>query len=204
MTSRILKVALPVFVVAALLIGGYFYWQHEKRYPSTDDASIQAHVINIAPRVSGKVVAIYVHDQEHVTQGQKLFDLDPVPFQLTVDKAEANLDTTRQQIEAAGMAVESARAVVVQREAELKDTQAETKRALIMVQQKYFSRAQGDVAVKNLHVAEAALTAAKSELQETIQKRGEIGPNNAQWRTAQTALLQAKLNLHYTHLTAPT
>ena len=201
--ARILKVFLPLCVLILLIIGGYFYWQHKKLYPSTNDAYVKADVLNIAPRISGKVTAVYVQDHQYVKQGQPLFDIDPTPFNIAVSQATAKLDSTRDQIAAANMAVQSSKAIVTQREAELLDTQAETKRIMAMVKKKYESESDGDLAIKNLRVAKAALLAAKSQLAQAIQKRGQMGPNNAQIRGAKAALDKAQLNLQYTHVAAP-
>lgn len=199
-----LKMSLPILVLIALLLGGYSYWQHQQVFPNTEDAYIQANVVDIAPRIDGKISAVYVHEHQHVTQGQSLFDIDSQPYQIAVAKAQAQLDSTNQEIAAADMAIQTAKASVVQRQAELTDTRSQTQRILSLVKKKYVSQADSDAAIKNLHVAEAELIAAKSELQEAIRKRGKLGLNNAQLREAQANLAQAQLNLQYTHVVAPT
>ena len=201
--TRILKVFLPVCILIALIIGGYFYFQHEKLNPNTDDAYIKADVLNIAPRVNGKITAIYVQDHQYVKKGQALFAIDPTPFNIAIAQAEAKVDSTRDQIAAANMAVKTSEAIVTQRDAELTDTRTETKRVLSMVKKKYESQSDGDLAVKNLRVAKAALIASKNQLAQAKQKRGQMGPNNAQIRGAQAALEKSKLELQYTHITAP-
>ncbi len=119
MIKKFVKVILPLFIIAILSIGGYFYWQHQNRYPSTDDAYIQADVINVASRVSGTVSEIDVRNEEHVQKGQLLFTIDPAPFTIELNKAQAQRDATRQKIQAADMAVKSARATVVERKQNL-------------------------------------------------------------------------------------
>ncbi len=203
MVARVLKITLPLLVIALLVLGGYHYWQHEQRYPNTDDAYIQAYVINIAPRIEGKVNGVFVHNHEHIKKGQLLFTIDPELYQIAVNKAQADLDNTQQMIDANEMAVESAQAVVTQRQAELADTQEQTKRTLLLVKDNYMSHADGDLATKNLRVAKATLQAAKSQLSKAIQQRGVMGSNNAQLRAAQATLAQAKLNLQYAKVTAP-
>ncbi|ABS77738.1 HlyD family secretion protein [Coxiella burnetii] len=204
MIKKFVKVILPLFIIAILSIGGYFYWQHQNRYPSTDDAYIQADVINVASRASGTVSEIDVRNEEHVQKGQLLFTIDPAPFTIELNKAQAQRDATRQKIQAADMAVKSARATVVERKAELTHTRLETKRILTLMKKQFVSRSDGDLAIKNLHVAEAALNAAQNQLEEMIEKRGELGDKNAQLRLAQAAVEKAKLDLQYTRVFAPT
>ena len=200
---KLLKTLVPLLILAGLITAGYFYWQHTRLYPSTDDAYVQADTINIAPRVTGKVVHVFVQDNEFVHQGQPLFDVDPTSYQIAVAQAQAQLDETIQQIKAASMAIESAQTIVTQRQAELADTLSDTQRVLIMAKKHYYSQAQQDLAIKNLRVAKAALATANSQLAEAIQTRGDPGPTNAQLRAAEAALAQTKLDLHNTHIVAP-
>ncbi len=201
--GKIIKIFIPVVIIAILLVGGYFYWQHQKFYPSTDDAYVQAHIVNIAPRIDGKIEAVYVQDHQHVKQGQPLFDIDPTPYKIALAKAQAAFGTAVLQYKAGNMAIKSAEYQVAEDNAQLVDTQSETRRMLVLVKKHYASESQGDLAVKNLHVAEASLKAAKSELAEAIQKRGPDGPQNPHLREAAAAVAQAKLNLQYTHVVAP-
>lgn len=202
--SKFFKIFIPMAIIAILLVGGYFYWQHQKFYPSTDDAYIQAHVVNITPRVDGKIETVFVQNHQHVKKGQSLFDIDPTFYKIALAKAKAAFGSAILQYKAADMAIKSAKYQVAQNQAQLVDTQAETRRILALVKQHYASESQGDLAVKNLHVAQAALKSAKSQLAQAIQTRGSIGPQNAHLREAATAIAQAKLNLQYTHVVAPT
>ncbi|WP_309567488.1 HlyD family secretion protein [Coxiella-like endosymbiont] len=71
------------------------------------------------------------------------------------------------------------------------------------MKKQFVSRAEGDLAIKNLDVAKAALTAAKKQLQELIVKRGQINDRNAQLRLAKAAIKKSRLDLEYTHVVAP-
>jgi membrane fusion protein (multidrug efflux system) len=84
---RPLMLALPI--VFAVLGGAYYL--AEQPYVSTDDAFVRAAKITVNARVAGQAVDIAVHDNEHVRQGQVLFRIDPEPYQIAVDQAEARL-----------------------------------------------------------------------------------------------------------------
>ena len=92
-----LLIAVP-FVLA--LIGGAV-WLHGGRTVGTDDAYVKADIAQIAPEVSGRVVEVLVHDHEAVAAGTPLVKIDPVPFRLALDKAEAELDNARTTVETA-------------------------------------------------------------------------------------------------------
>ena len=89
--SKQQKIVIFGSIVVLLLIIGYFTYQHFERYPSTDDAYVQANTVNIAAQVSGPVAAIFIHDHALVKKNQRLFQIDPAPFQIAVDHAKANL-----------------------------------------------------------------------------------------------------------------
>ena len=57
--------------------------------PRTDDASVTANIVGIAPRVSGPITEIAVKDNQFVKAGDLLFEIDPVPYQDAVDSADA-------------------------------------------------------------------------------------------------------------------
>ena len=60
---------------------------------STDDATIEAHVIPIAPKVSGYITALKVNDNQHVRKGEVLVEIDPRDYQLRVTAQKALLQS---------------------------------------------------------------------------------------------------------------
>jgi len=201
--SKFYKIFIPISIIIILFVAGYLYWRHEQLFPSTNDAYIKAHIVNIAARIDGKVVNVHVQDHQHVNKGQSLFDIDPAPYKIALNKAEAAFGSAVLQYKAANLAIDSAKYQVSQARAQLINAKSEAKRMLTLVKANYVSQSQGDIATKNLHVAQAALKATKSQLAEAIQKRGPTGPQNAHLREAAAAVAQAKLNLKYTHVLAP-
>jgi multidrug efflux system membrane fusion protein len=89
----------PVGVAIALLLVvlAAFFWVRTSlmAMPSTDDASIDGEVVHIAPLIGGRVIALAVHENQLVHKGDLLFRIDPVPYQINVAEAEANLDVAR-------------------------------------------------------------------------------------------------------------
>jgi multidrug efflux system membrane fusion protein len=75
-------------LISALVLAVIVYSIYED-YPRTDDASVTANVVDIAPRVSGPILTVAVKDNQFVKAGDLLFEIDPVPFQASVDGAEA-------------------------------------------------------------------------------------------------------------------
>lgn len=197
------KIILSFAMLAAMLLAGYGYLRHSRLYPKTDDAYIQAYVVNMGPRVSGYVDHTYVENNQSVTKGQLLFSLDPAVYQASLDKAQATLQQTIQTVSAQEKQVQFAKANLDEREAELINAEKNYHRINILVKKGTVSKAQGDETTSRLHVARAARQAANSRLAEIIQKLGKLHDANAQIQAAKAAVDQALLDLQYTRIYAP-
>ena len=197
------KWLIPLLSASVITLGLMGYWHHQSLFPSTDDAYIKAHTIQITPKVSGSLSAVFIQENQYVTQGQLLAQIDDAPFQLALSKAKANLERVKEQIAAADLNAQAAQAHVQQAEAEWAQAKADYARKVPLLQKGYLSKADGDVAKKTRDVALSSLHAAQSQLAEALQKRGRLGDGNAELISAETDVHQAELNLSYTRLIAP-
>ena len=91
---RPLLILFPILLAAV----GAAYYLAEEPYVSTDDAFVRAAKESVNARVAGQVVEIAVKDNQRVQRGQLLFQIDPEPYQIAVDQAEARLGSARLQI----------------------------------------------------------------------------------------------------------
>src|SRR6202163_391846 len=89
------------------------------RYPRTDDASVRANFIEIAPEVSGRLAQLPVKDNAFVKQGDLLFGIDPRDYEYALRQAlsdqenlEQRIIDTKRKIAAQNSAVEAASAAV--------------------------------------------------------------------------------------------
>jgi len=99
MQGRLLRFVLLVVVpVLALLVAAAF-WLTGGRYITTENAYVRADIVQIAPEVAGRVTEVLVRDHARVSAGAVLLRLDPTPFRLALEKAEAELDSARTQVE---------------------------------------------------------------------------------------------------------
>ncbi len=97
---RLLRAFLLVAVPAAALALGLALWLQGGRYEQTENAYVKAHIIAVSADVSGRVVAVAVRDNQPVAAGAPLFRIDPVPFELAVARAEAQMAVVRIELEA--------------------------------------------------------------------------------------------------------
>ncbi len=184
-----------VFIIVAI-----FYLQYQRNYPSTDDAYLQANVVNIATQVSGLVAAIYLKDNDVVKQDQLLFTIDPTPFQIALNKAQANLDNANQQVIVAQQSLQVATAEVMQRQAQFVFVEKELRRISALVKKDLLSKEAGDQITSQYKVAQAALQVASSQLQ---QAEEQLTAARAEVRAAQALLAKTQFDLANTKITAP-
>jgi len=67
----------------------WFYVRSFVLHPRTRDACVRAHIIGVAPRVSGPLIEIAVTNNQLVTKGQLLLRIDPTLYALEAKTAEA-------------------------------------------------------------------------------------------------------------------
>ena len=83
------SVVATLVVVAAAALLGHTVWDHYMAQPWTRDGRVRADIINVAPDVSGVVVAVPVHDNQLVKKGDVLMRIDPDHYQAAVAQAKA-------------------------------------------------------------------------------------------------------------------
>ena len=88
---------LAILVLFILLFGWTLV--ADRLTPYTSDASVRAFVVRTVPEVSGKVIEVAVQDNQVVRTGDLLYRIDPTPFSIAVESAEAKLAAAGQHIE---------------------------------------------------------------------------------------------------------
>jgi len=200
---RIAGGLLGTLIVLGAIAVGVYVTRLYYLYPRTDDAYVRANVVGIAPHVSGPIVDLPVHDNQHVTPGELLFEVDPRPYQSVLDRAEADLALTNLQIQALDATIRAAQS----RQAQLAATTAYDKQYLDRIEpllSRHFVTAN-DVfnARSRLLADEAAVASAGSEVRKAENDLGQYGDINARRKAAEAAVYDAKLNVNYCYVRAP-
>jgi multidrug efflux system membrane fusion protein len=127
-TRRLIgRVLGAVIVGAALIAAGVALLQRETR-PQTDDATVRANFVGMAPQVSGHIMEIHVRDNQQVRKGDLLFVIDERPYQIALARARAMLALTRKDVDGLTKGAASAGAAVSRAEAQLNASEAEVVR----------------------------------------------------------------------------
>ena len=77
-----------------MIAGALFYW-HSTFYEDTDDAQVNGHLIQISTRVNGTVIDVKVNENQYVSKGTVIAELDPADYQVAVENAEASLASAK-------------------------------------------------------------------------------------------------------------
>lgn len=201
---KLIKWLIVIAVVLVAAVFAYRYWRHSQMYVSTDNAYINANTVEIAAQVSGQVVTVHVRDNQQVNTGDPLFEIDPRPYQLALDKAQAQLQLAEQNVSQQSAAVSAAQAQVAQRQAELRNARDNNARTQQLVKQGFLSQQGAETARTQVATAEAALRAAQANLEQAHSALGTTGSDNASIQAARAAVNQARLDLEHTRVSAPT
>jgi len=122
-----------VGLVVVVAIGGfgYAYWRYFTLYPSTDNAYVQANIVQIAPLVTGEVTEVDVKEYASVKSGDVLLRIDPAPFDAALKAAEARLSLAQQQASPAPAQSPAAKASIGQAQAAVDQARLEMDHATI-------------------------------------------------------------------------
>lgn len=175
----------------------------DRMVPSSSTGQVAAATAQIAPRVSGQVETIFATDNQFVSAGERLFSLDPRPYDLSVRIAEVNLEQARQAVAASGTSLEATQAQVDQARTNLSATQIAYDRTAELHSRGLTSQAGLDAAEAQLASASAGLAAAEAGYRSATEGAGDAGDANVKVLAAQVQLEQALLNREFATVTAP-
>jgi multidrug resistance efflux pump len=188
-----------------ILLSLAWYLTADRYTPYTTQARVEGFVIGVAPRVAGLVTEVWVKNNQEVEQGQSLFQIDPLQYQIAVAKARSDLESARRQVMAGDAAVVAAEANLRAAEANMLSSAQNADRL-----ERLHTEDPGTISVRQLEMAKASLdkaiaqvAAAKASIQQAIeQKGGEDNDNNSIIQSAQSAVAKAELDIEFTLVTA--
>ncbi len=211
------KALIGVGVVLALLL----IWQIIKpAQEHTDDATIDAHVVMIAPKLSGYIEKVLVNDNQHVKAGEVIAVLDDTDYKLALTAAKARLVSAEAKLESQGQSTEVTQ-ITAPSNLEAAQSDVDSAKANWVRASKDLNRLQNlgdlarsrstlDAAIAAEKSARAAYDAAQARLKSAQTVTQTIGAATAsvkdleaQVAEAQAAVDQATTNLSYTQITAP-
>ena len=139
--KRFVPTLVGIGLVPVLVVVGLYFFAQAMSYESTDDAFIDAHTVDVAPKIAGRIERVFIDDNWRVKKGDPIVEIDPRDYDAQLRQRQAALDSTKAQANSAQAAVEQQMANVQSLQATLDQDKAD--------QQAY--QAQADQTADNLH-----------------------------------------------------
>ncbi|MDF2995938.1 MAG: HlyD family efflux transporter periplasmic adaptor subunit [Xanthobacteraceae bacterium] len=187
----ILGAAALLFVLYEISVGFFAY---------TGDAYVTSDIVIVSSEIEGPVSKLAVEDNATVKAGELLFEIEPTPYRLAVDEADAALVQTKANVELAGDEVASAKAGLVSAQAVEANASTSMDRVRSLSKDGFSSEATLDVATRDLATASANVLVAQSALQVASRR---VAVSTASVAASAATLAKAKYEFSKTAVTAP-
>jgi membrane fusion protein (multidrug efflux system) len=196
-----LRTFLMLIVPALLLLGGGYYWLTSGDSVSTDDAFVKQDIVSVSAQVNGPIAQVLVKNGDHVKRGDVLFRIDPQPYQVALEQAQAQLaaarlQTTQLRTQAAGTGAD-----IVGEQANLQIKKNALARQQALLKQGFTTRADYEDALNEVKTAEQQVADARAR---AANAHAALAPGQQpQIAQAKAAVDKAQLDLDRTTVRAP-
>lgn len=199
----VLLIVVPLVVVTV----GLAVYARGGRHMETDNAYVKANIVAVSADVAGPVIDVGVRDHEQVDAGRLLFRVDPAPFQVEVERAEAQMAVVRTEIESLRADYRVAMAEAKEVEARIRFLRRQVERQAQLKARGMTREEQYDEARLNLESARQRLDAVNERAARIVASLGgEIDrplEQHPRYQQAKAARDAAQLDLARTRVIAP-
>lgn len=185
------KIAFVLLVILAIF--AVFYLVKEMQYVSTDDAYVETTTVNVAPKVSGEILEVYVTDNQKVNAGDLVAIIDDADYKVKLAQANANYEKIK-------FDQANAKANLKASESNIELAKKDLERYTNLYEQGAVSKQTLDAAQVKYDGAKAGLTQAQQAL---FSDNNGKTVADANLLTAKAAKDKAELDLSYTKIYAP-
>jgi membrane fusion protein (multidrug efflux system) len=196
-SKRVVLLALLILALGAI---SPFAWHYIQSYESTDDAQIDGHIDPLSSRIDGTVIAVHAEDDDRVTKGELLVEIDPRDYEVALEQAKARVELALAQVASAQQDYQSALANVREADAENYRAQRDAQRYSSLFDQRVVAQDQYDQYTAIARVDAAKVDSSREAAESALKT---IAARLADADAAKAALDQARLNLSYTKIYAP-
>ena len=203
---RFVRLALMGSVPLLLVGGATAYYIANDHYVSTDNAYVQQDKVSISAEVGGRIVDVAVHENDVVNEGDLLFRIDPAPYRIAIEQADAaiaaaqvRVSSLQTEYQTTGVDIDSAREDVAFYEKEYQ-------RQSSLMQDGFTTRARLQAAEHALSDARSRVASAEADASKAraALATGSAAPGiNPAIKAGQAQRQQAALNLSRTEVRAP-
>ena len=191
--SKKIKRKIAFILLIILAIFAVFYLVKEMQYVSTDDAYVETTTVNVAPKVSGEILEVYVTDNQKVNAGDLVAIIDDADYKVKLAQANANYEKIK-------FDQANAKANLKASESNIELAKKDLERYTNLYEQGAVSKQTLDAAQVKYDGAKAGLTQAQQAL---FSDNNGKTVADANLLTAKAAKDKAELDLSYTKIYAP-
>jgi len=198
------RLLLMLSVPLLIALVGVYLWLASGRYVSTDNAYVQQDKVSVSAEVAGPILEVKVRENQRVKRGDLLFRIDPRPYRIALEQAEAQIAAAQVSVgqleaEAAGTGADIQGAT-----ANVGFAQSAFDRQAELLRRGFTTRARYDEAMHAVQEAKERLANARAEAQIKRAALAE-GPAGAQpaVTSAYAARAKALLDLKRTEVRSP-
>ena len=184
------SILISAILILALVVTGFIFYNLQ--FQSTDDAYVENHTVQVAPKVSGHIVQVLVTDNQKVKKGDLVAVIDNKDYKVALDKASALYEKAL-----AGQKVAKANFNATQ--IEIKNAKADLERYQNLYKTGAVSKQQLDMVQTKYESTQARLVNAD----ENVMSEAQNKVADADIKSLKAAKEQAQLNLSYTKIYAP-
>ena len=179
-----------VLVILGIAVG--LYANNASKYQSTDDAYVEAHMVQVAPKVTGQIIELNVEDNQRIKEGDVVAVIDKDDYRIRFEQADADY-----QKELANQKVAKANFSAVQSEI------AVAKADLDRYKKLYESGAVSKQTLDNAQTRYDSVSARKTTVEESILSNGQNKVADANLKSLKAKRDKAELDLRNTEVIAP-
>ena len=192
---------LMLIVPALLILGGGYYWLTSGGSVSTDDAQVRQDIVSVSPQVNGQVVEVFVRNGARVKRGDLLFRIDPQPYRVALEQAQASLAAAKLQTQVLRTTAAGTGGDITGAEANLAIKRNALGRQQALLKQGFTTKADYEDALNEVRTAETQLSDARAR---AANANAAVAPggNQPQVAQAQAAVDKARLDLERTDVRA--
>ena len=185
--NKKILIGITILFVLAFIV----YFIIDSQSESTDDAYIEADIIQVTPKVSGHIVETYIKDNMEVQKGDLVAKIDDAMYLQVYNQAQANYERALSN-------QKNAKATLAAKDSEVNLARIDLERYTKLYNEGAVSRQTLDKAKTNYQTVLANQTKAK----EDIFSDGK-SVADADLKALEAIRNQARLNLEYTRVIAP-
>jgi membrane fusion protein (multidrug efflux system) len=196
-----LKTVVMLIVPLLLVAVGAYYWLTSGTSVSTDDAQVKQDIVSVSPQVNGQIVEVHVRNGARVKRGDLMFRIDPQPYQVALEQAQAALANARLQTHVLQTTAAGTSGDIRGALANLSIKRNALGRQQALLRQGFTTRSDYEDALNEVRTAETQLADAQAR---AANAGAAVAPGEQpQIAQAQAAVDKAQLDLSRTNVRAP-